>query len=453
MSGRSKLSTVLAGALLLCAPAAAYDPTTGYDEGAFKASNISLDTVNFNLNLSSVDDNVQKAIERLDDLVGGGGGSVSDAVYGAGWNGDTTVAPSKNAVYDKIETIAAGGEVNTASNLGGGLANYDSKSVSDLRFNSFSGTDFDLATNLITIDAAIARDAEVAAAYQPLDSDLTTIAGLTATTNNFIVSVASAWASRTPTQAKATLAIANTDVSGLGTLSTQSGTFSGTSSGTNTGDQTSVTGNAGTVTTNANLTGVVTSVGNATAIADTALSIAKTSGLQSALDLKAPLASPTFTTPGAFTTGGTITLAENTSIALDPAGSADGRYTGITVTGTGGAVIAFGDLICLSQVDSRWELVDVSVAAASVGDARKMLGMAVTTSTDGGAITVLLQGIIRADANFPALTIGNPVYATTLGDVTMTQPSTTDHIIRVIGFSMTADELYFNPSNDYITRT
>lgn len=48
----------------------------------------------------------------------------------------------------------------------------------------------------------------------------------------------------TPTQAKTLLAIANTDVSGLGTLSTQNGTFSGTSSGTNTGDQTiTLTGN------------------------------------------------------------------------------------------------------------------------------------------------------------------------------------------------------------------
>ena len=67
------------------------------------------------------------------------------------------------------------------------------------------------------------------------------------------------------------------------------------------GVMTNVTGTAsgltaGNVTTNANLTGVVTSVGNATAIADTALSIAKTSGLQTALDLKAPLATPTFTT-------------------------------------------------------------------------------------------------------------------------------------------------------------
>lgn len=34
--------------------------------------------------------------------------SISDAVYGAGWNGDTTVAPSKNAVYDKIEAVVAG---------------------------------------------------------------------------------------------------------------------------------------------------------------------------------------------------------------------------------------------------------------------------------------------------------------------------------------------------------
>lgn len=40
-------------------------------------------------------------------------GSVSDDAYGVGWNGDTTTAPSKNAVYDKIETLAAGGITRT----------------------------------------------------------------------------------------------------------------------------------------------------------------------------------------------------------------------------------------------------------------------------------------------------------------------------------------------------
>jgi hypothetical protein len=50
---------------------------------------------------------------------------------------------------------------------------------------------------------------------QPIDSDLTTIAGLTATTNNIIQSVGSAWASRTPTQVKAALVIAESDVTNL----------------------------------------------------------------------------------------------------------------------------------------------------------------------------------------------------------------------------------------------
>ena len=170
-----------------------------------------------------------------------------------------------------------------------------------------------------------------------------------------------------------------------------------------------------------------------------------TSAIQTQLDAKLALAGGTLTGP--------ITLGENTSIALDPAGSADGKYSGITVTGTGGATIAFGDVVTLDKDDSRWELVDISVAAAATGDARGLLGIAVTSSSDGGALTVLLHGIIRADANFPALTIGAPVYASTTGDIVVTQPTTTDHVIRVVGSALTADEIYFCPSPDYTTHT
>lgn len=59
---------------------------------------------------------------------------------------------------------------------------------------------------------------------QPLDSDLTTIAGLTATTDNFMQSKAGAWASRTVAQVKTDLGL----------------------SGTNSGDQTSIVGITGT---------------------------------------------------------------------------------------------------------------------------------------------------------------------------------------------------------------
>jgi len=51
---------------------------------------------------------------------------------------------------------AGGGEINTASNLGGGLANFDSKSSVDLRFNSFLATDFNLAANQLSLDRGLA---------------------------------------------------------------------------------------------------------------------------------------------------------------------------------------------------------------------------------------------------------------------------------------------------------
>jgi hypothetical protein len=60
--------------------------------------------------------------------------------------------------------------------------------------------------------------------------------------------------------------------------------------------------------------------------------------------------------------------------------------------------------------------------------------------------------------NFPAFTTGVPVYASTTGDVVTTQPSTTDYVIRVLGFtvidatSATAPQsIYFNPSPDWIS--
>lgn len=46
---------------------------------------------------------------------------------------------------------------------------------------------------------------------QPLDTDLTTLASLSAATDSFIVAVANAWAARTPAQVKTTLAINNLD--------------------------------------------------------------------------------------------------------------------------------------------------------------------------------------------------------------------------------------------------
>lgn len=150
---------------------------------------------------------------------------------------------------------------------------------------------------------------------------------------------------------------------------------------------------------------------------------------------------------------GKVQLAENASISLDPAGSADGKYSGITIDGTAGATVAFGDLLMLDAATSKWRLVNISAAAGATGDARGLVAMCVLASTDTNPVTVLLTGVIRADAKFPTLTINAPVYASNSGAVVVTQPTTTDHVIRKLGAALTADEFYFNPSPNYTTHT
>jgi hypothetical protein len=155
------------------------------------------------------------------------------------------------------------------------------------------------------------------------------------------------------------------------------------------------------------------------------------------------------------TSGGTmtgaITLAENAYIAHDPALSADGKWTGLCITGTAGAALAFGDLVTLDKDDSKWEKVDISAAAAATGDARGIIGICVLAADENAATNILLNGVIRADANFPDITIGAAVYASTTGDIVVTQPTTVDHVIRIVGYGLDGNSIYFNPENDWIT--
>ena len=150
--------------------------------------------------------------------------------------------------------------------------------------------------------------------------------------------------------------------------------------------------------------------------------------------------SPTIATP-------TITSPE---ITLGT-GLADGAFTGITEDGTAGATLAFGDLCYLAVADSRWELTDADAEATAFGK----LGICVLVATgDGEATTMLLVGNVRADAVFPSLTVGAPVYVdVTAGDISNTAPSGSGDIIRTIGQGNTANELYFKPDNCYFEVT
>ena len=108
---------------------------------------------------------------------------------------------------------------------GGGISTEDA--VDAVAAALVAGNNIDIAYNdaagTITVDVETLTTADVSgldtalAGKQPLDAELTTIAGLPATTDNIIQSVASIWASRTPAQLKTTLALTKTDV-GLGNV-------------------------------------------------------------------------------------------------------------------------------------------------------------------------------------------------------------------------------------------
>lgn len=152
---------------------------------------------------------------------------------------------------------------------------------------------------------------------------------------------------------------------------------------------------------------------------------------------------------------GDVLLGENTSIVYDSALSADGKYCGIVRSGTAGATLAFGDLVYLDPTDSRWEKTDANAASGADGDARGIIGHCVlAAASDGDPTKILLHGVIRADAKFPSFTVNAPVYVSEdAGLVVVAQPSTTDVVIRVLGFGLTENEYFFNPSSDFITHT
>ena len=138
--------------------------------------------------------------------------------------------------------------------------------------------------------------------------------------------------------------IANTDVSGLGTLATQSGTFSGTSSGTNTGDQTFLNARVQTVTSSATVTPVSTN--------DLVIITAQAVGLT--------LANPT----------GTFTEGQALIIRIKDNGTARGitfdtNYRAIGVTLPTTTVISktmyLG--IIYNATDSKWDIIGYNIQA------------------------------------------------------------------------------------------
>ena len=205
----------------------------------------------------------------------------------------------------------------------------------------------------------------------------------------------------------------------------------------------SVTGNAATVTGLTLASGSLTLAGadaiTLTTTAATSVTL-PTTGTLAVVGTDLPLAGGTMT--------GDIQLGE-TDIKLDAVLSGDEKWSGITMAGTAGATLAVGDICFLQTADSKWELVDGILDGTDVGF-KLQLGICVLAGNADAATEMLTYGKVRSAA-FPAFTVGAPVYLDdTAGNIVVAQPTTTNFAIRVVGYAITAEDLMFNPSNDYV---
>lgn len=109
--------------------------------------------------------------------------------------------------------------------------------------------------------------------------------------------------------------------------------------------------------------------------------------------------------------------------------------------GTG--VTSAGRLIYLSSTGA-WGGADASAASTAKG----MISVAVGTnpSTDGVVIRGFVYLTVDAGGN-----VGDPVYLSeTGGAVTTTAPTTSGAVVRVMGYKVATNIIYFNPSQDWI---
>ena len=124
----------------------------------------------------------------------------------------------------------------------------------------------------------------------------------------------------------------------------------------------------------------------------------------------------------------------------------DGHATGTTTNSlNSGYSSTIGDLVYLDS-SSTWQLCDANNLLNSNG----LLGIALEAKTITNALLVALPGSFIYTTEFPTLTTGLPLYVSEdPGVITHTAPITTDAAIRIIGWAINTDKIFFNPSVTY----
>ena len=141
-------------------------------------------------------------------------------------------------------------------------------------------------------------------------------------------------------------------------------------------------------------------------------------------------------------------LPEDTSIKLDATLSADGTYcVTMSLTGTAGEQIDFGESVYFKAGDSKWWLARGNAEITTA----PMTGLVISAGAAEAAVEVAIMGEVRADAIFPALVIGGAVFIDpdTAGLVTSLN-LTTGEFQKAIGWAKTANVVVLTGNPDWV---
>ena len=128
-----------------------------------------------------------------------------------------------------------------------------------------------------------------------------------------------------------------------------------------------------------------------------------------------------------------------------PNPTVDHSAVGIIDDGTAGEALAIGDL-CYFKSDGKFWKCDADAETTSKG----LLALATAAIAADALGVFLFYGKYRDDS-WAWATIGAELFiSVTPGNPTATKPSGTGDIVRIVAHVVTADILFFNPSQTYL---
>ena len=154
----------------------------------------------------------------------------------------------------------------------------------------------------------------------------------------------------------------------------------------------------------------------------------------------------------AITTTGTVSagivdVAQEAHLDSSPA---DETVSGITATFTAGEDLVRGEVVYFKASDSK-----MHKAVATAAGTMPAVAMAAADVSADATGKFLLFGFLQDNGTFPAYTVGGTIYApeaeTSSQNVPeQTAPDSDGDFVQVLGYAVTANAVFFNPSNDVI---